>query len=79
MSIESYIAGTLVRPLYGVGDGVGLVVYTSRGELVLGPDDIGIIIIAYRNLGRGSILVLCRGELCQSSEYDWVPLRGGKL
>ena len=74
-SIESFAAGALVRPI--CSGGIGLVVYARRGEVVLEPGDTGII--AWRNLDTGRILVLCRGELCQSSEYDWVPLRGGEL
>jgi len=74
-SIESFAAGALVRPI--CSGGIGLVVHSRRGEVVLEPDDTGII--TYHNLASGNILVLCRGELCQSSEYDWVPLRGGEL
>ena len=63
--------GDLVRPF--CPSGVSLVVYTRRGELALGPSDIGII--TYHNPKNGNTEILCRGQVCQGSDLNWALVK----
>ena len=65
--MHDMIVGSLVRPF--CPSGAGLVVYTRRGELALGPSDIGII--TYRNPKNGNAEILCRGQVCQTTDHNW--------
>ena len=63
--------GDLVRPF--CPSGAGLIVYTRRGELDLNPSDIGII--TYHNPKNGNTEILCRGQVCQTTDLDWALVK----
>ena len=47
--------------------------YTRRGELDLNPSDIGII--TYHNPANGNTEILCRGQVCQTTDHDWALVK----